>query len=80
MELRGKITGLTRDFYSRRLMFTVEVSEGNPQDIEAMRDKDASITVVDFRKHRSKNANALMWSCLSKIASTLGSLDRKSVV
>ena len=72
MELRGKITGLTRDFKTHRLVFSVEVSEGNPQDIEAMRDKDASITVVDFRKHRSKNANALMWSCLSKIASSLG--------
>lgn len=72
MDLRGTATGLMRDFKTGKLKFTVEVEEGNPEDIEAMMEKDAAIRIEEFRTHRSKNANALMWACLSKIAAVLG--------
>lgn len=76
MDLRGTVTGLTRDFKTGKLKFTVEVEEGNPEDIEAMMEKDAAIRIEEFRTHRSKNANALMWACLSKIAATEMKGDR----
>ena len=72
MDVKGKITGLSQDYRSRKVTFSFEVSEGSVARLEELQDKELKCTLVQWRKHRSKDANALLWACFGKMAATLG--------
>lgn len=72
MDVRGTLKGIQRDFRTNRIILSFELKEGEIGQIEALQDKDLSITLKQFRESRSKSANALLWVCLQKIADKLG--------
>ena len=72
MDVRGTLKGIQRDFKSNRIILSLELTEGEVGQIETLQNKDLSITLKQFRERRSKDANALLWACLGKIAECLG--------
>lgn len=72
MQARGTIKGISRDFESGRLVLTVELTEGEAAAADALRGKDLSIEMKQYRNPRSASANALLWTCLQRIADALG--------
>lgn len=72
IDCRGTIKAISRDFKTGRYILSVELSEGQIEPLDALQGKDLSIGIKQFRNSRSKNANALLWSCLTKIADALG--------
>ena len=72
MEATGTLKGVARDLTTGNWMISFElktlpslddISGGDTLDITAKRHRDK----------RSKNANALLWECLGRIASSIGS-------
>lgn len=72
MEIRGTIKGLTQDYGTRKVTAAIEVSEGSVARLEELKGKDLKITLTVWREKRSKDANALLWACLSEIARVVG--------
>ena len=67
----GKITGITRDWKSKRYQVTVEVEE-LPPDIETLAGHDQlDITMKKHREKRSLDANAYFHVLCSRIAEKL---------
>lgn len=69
---RGTISAISRDFKTGRYILSLELKETQIEAVDALRGKDLQITLKQWRESRSKNANALLWSCLTKIANKLG--------
>jgi len=70
MEAQGVLKGVARDLVTGRWMVTFEIhSLPSLDDISGGDTLD--ISAVRHRNKRSKNANALLWECLGRIASTL---------
>jgi hypothetical protein len=72
MECIGKLKDVSRDWMTNQynITFTVEPSVIN--SIDSIKDcEKLSIKAVKYRKKRSLDANALLWSCLGQIASSL---------
>lgn len=70
MEAQGVLKGVARDLVTNNWMVTFEIkSLPSLDDISGGDTLD--VTAVRHRNHRSKNANALLWECLGRIASTL---------
>jgi hypothetical protein len=70
MEFTGKIQNVSRDWQTGQFQIAFTVNEpsaighvDNIKDCEKL-----SINVEEYRDNRSKNANRLLWNCLSKIA------------
>ena len=72
MDVRGTITAVSKDYSTGKVQFTAVLSEGNAEAIDALRGEDAKISISKWRNSRSKDANALLWACLGKIAAALG--------
>lgn len=72
IDCRGMIKAISRDFKSGRYILSIELTEGQIEPLDALQGKDLSISLKQFRNSRSKNANALLWSCLARIAEVLG--------
>lgn len=72
MKIKAKIKGCARDFVSGRNQLTIEMIDGNINEINAYFDKDLTVEIKQYRKTRSNNANALLWECLGRCADTLG--------
>lgn len=51
---------------------TFAIPKEDAERIREMGEKDLDLTVKVHREHRSRDANALMWACLSEIAAALG--------
>lgn len=78
METTGRLKTVARDMETQKLSLTFEI-DSLPNDLAELKGCDTlDVTAKKHRKHRSKNANALLWSCLGKIASTILS-DKWSV-
>lgn len=72
MKIKAKIKGCARDFVSGRNQLTIEMIDGNINEINAYFDKDLTVEIKQYRKTRSNNANALLWECLGRCADVLG--------
>lgn len=72
MRIKGRLTTVYPDFMSGRHTLAIEMIEGNIVEIEKYKDKDLSVEIKQFRKHRSIDANAMLWACLTDIAEALG--------
>lgn len=78
METQGILNTVARDLPTGKYIISFKIDR-LPSDLEALSGCDAlDITAVRHRNHRSKNANALLWECLGRIASTLR-MDKWSV-
>lgn len=63
-------TGTIRDMFrgmDGRFTISLNINE-EPGDIESLRDKRLRIKITQDRKHRSLDANALLWHCLGQMA------------
>lgn len=72
MRIKAKLKGCARDWSSGRNLLTIEMIEGNINEINDYIDKDLTVEIKHYRKTRSNNANALLWECLGRIAEVLG--------
>lgn len=72
MKIRGFLQGISKNWKNNRLQITLELTEGNAEDIETLNDKDLSIELKQYRKSRSLNANAMLWACLGEISAVIG--------
>lgn len=70
METTGRVKNVTRDWDSNKLIVSFEI-DTIPNDMRALMDCRLDITADKHRNKRSKNANALLWKCLSDIAASL---------
>ena len=64
----GKLFGVSKDFETNKYLITFLMDEGNLSFLDDIKDKTLKITASIFKKKRSKNANALLWECIGKIA------------
>jgi len=71
MKIRGTLKGITKDLLTDRWNITFEMTEGNPEELRQISNKDLTIEAKQYRKHRSINANAMLWACLGEIATAL---------
>lgn len=69
METTGRLKNITRDWETNKPLVTFEV-DWLP-GIDNMSGKALDITATVHREKRSRNANALLWSCIGKMASSL---------
>lgn len=69
METTGRLKNITRDWETNKPLVTFEV-DWLP-GIDNMSGKVLDITATVHREKRSRNANALLWSCIGKMASSL---------
>lgn len=73
MEFAGRITGISRDLVTGKMVVTLESSSAPLQDLrEAAELDDLDITIKKRRKKRSLDANAYYWLLLTKLAKIHG--------
>lgn len=70
MEATGRINAVTKDWQTGRLLITFEV-DSIPADLNELRNQTLDIKAKKHRNRRSTNANALLWSCIGKIATAV---------
>ena len=63
-------TGTIKDMYrGMDGKFTISLCvDQEPGELESLKDKNLRIKITQDRKHRSLDANALLWHCIGKIA------------
>lgn len=69
METKGKLKSVSRDLITGNWIISFE-TEQLPVDLPE-NDTDLDIKAEKHRKKRSRNANALLWECLGRIAAVL---------
>lgn len=72
MKLKARLNNIARNFITGKNQITLDIEEGNVTEIQALNDVILSVEIKRYRNSRSLNANALLWSCLQKIAEALG--------
>ena len=73
MQCTGKFVDAGRNWQNGKLRLTFEVNENVEAQINDLSDIEVlDIKVVEHRKKRSLDANALLWKCLGDIAGALG--------
>jgi hypothetical protein len=65
--MKGRLEGAFKDYKSDCWIVQFATPDA-PRELEGMQDKDLNITVKQYRKHRSNDANAMYWSLLSEFA------------
>ena len=68
--MRGRLTGIQLPFRAKFPVVSFEV-EADPEALEKYQGKELEISVKQYRKKRSIDANACLWGCLGKIADAL---------
>ena len=72
MECIGKLKDVSRDWITNQYNITFTVDASVVNSIDSIKDcEKLSIKAVKYRKKRSLDANALLWSCLGQIAASL---------
>ena len=69
MDFTGAITGLLMDF-SGKAVVSITLNE-EPVDIAQLQGKELAIKIVERKKKRSLDANALLWHCLGEMARSM---------
>ena len=72
MKFTGKFLSVSKDWQTGKYQITFTVNEESAlPEIDKLQEKKLSITAKIFRKHRSLNANGLLWHCIGQIASEM---------
>lgn len=67
MTYQGTLEGITKPISKSGYLVTLLI-DGLPKGLEG---KNLEIDIKEFRPHRSKDANALLWVCLGEIAKAI---------
>ena len=71
METTGRIKSISKDWQTDKLIISFEI-DTLPSDLDALQGGNTlDVTAKRHRKHRSKDANALLWACLGEMAAAL---------
>ena len=70
MESVGKLKGITRDVLNGEWLMTFSFHDLPPHD-DIKGGCTLDVTAKRHMEKRSKNANALLWECLGRIAASL---------
>ena len=68
--MRGRLKDIQVPFRSKTPVISFEV-QAAPEDFEGLEGKELEITVKQYRKKRSLDANAFLWKCLGEMAAAL---------
>ena len=73
MDFTGRMVNVSKDWQSGQFQVTFTVNEPSAiKEVDNIKDLDRlSIKAVKYRQKRSLDANALLWSCLGKMAGAL---------
>lgn len=72
MKFTGKFLSVNKDWQTGKYQITFTVNEESAlPEIDKLQEKKLSITAKIFRKHRSLDANGLLWHCIGQIASEM---------
>lgn len=69
--MRGRLEGLYRDYKSDCWVLQLAVPAA-PAEYEELKDKDVNIELKAWKDKRTKNANALYWELIGKLAKVQG--------
>lgn len=69
-ELKAEIAGLTFDLSGKQTLSLTLHGDGRAV-YDALHGKALSVTVKEYKEHRSRNANALCWALCTQIADVL---------
>ena len=72
MNARAKIKEVARDWATGRYMITLDILQGNINEVNDLIDKDLTVDIKKYYNRRSANANRLLWECLGRQADALG--------
>lgn len=72
METTGRVKNIQKDWKTDKLIISFEI-DSLPSDIDDITQCDLDITARRHREKRSLNANSMLWECIGKIATALGS-------
>ncbi len=72
MKIRGVLKSIKVLFMGKAPIASFEV-QASPEELESLQGKELEITIKEYHKKRSLDANALLWECLGKIAAALRS-------
>lgn len=71
MEIKGMLKGVARDWKTGKLLLTFEMGQDLSGKLDAIQGKVLRITVKQWRKKRSLDANAYYWVLITKLAEAL---------
>lgn len=72
MKFTGKFLSVSKDWQTEKYQITFTVNEESAlPEIDKLQEKKLSITAKIWRKHRSLDANGLLWHCIGQIASEM---------
>lgn len=73
MWLQGSLRGIQRDWNRNIPLITLEVSEGNLEELNKYQNKDLSIEIKQYKERRSLDSNAYAWVLMGKLSKALHS-------
>lgn len=71
MELKGHIKAISKDLSSSKYNLTIETEKVHMGEYEALKDKEISVTIKQYRKKRSLDCNAYAWVLLDKLSKVM---------
>ena len=69
--MKGRLEGVFKDYKSECWVLQLAVPAA-PAELESLTDKDVRIDIKAWHEKRTKNANALYWELIGKLAKVLG--------
>lgn len=71
MQSRTKIVDIGHDYISRKIILTLEISSGNEEELEKLKDEQLDLILKKHFEHRSMNANKYFHVLSDKLADAL---------
>lgn len=70
MKFHGLLKDVQMSFETRKAVISLD-TDARPEDIEKYNGKQLDITLVRHSRHRSLDANAMLWGCLGDMSAVL---------
>ena len=70
-ELKSRISGFTTDYSTGKQMLTLELDTDFRPYVDELTSKDLTVTLKQYRKKRSLDANAFFWATVGDISAKL---------
>lgn len=71
METKARISNISRDFSSGKILLTFQIDNFNSEEVERLMSKDLRLRAVVWREKRSLDSNGYLWVLCEKIAQEL---------
>lgn len=73
MESKARISGISRDFSSGKILLTFQIDNFNSEEVERLMSKDLRLRAVIWRENKTLTQNGYYWKLLELMAQELGS-------